>query len=330
MRVLRYLLLGVLLTLSANSLPCILPSCNASDPKLDQVITAIQAGGGGGGGGGVSDIVATGSIAALNATVTTGELNGASTLGIEFNGLSASASGNVTVQVSTDGTVWREVGLLQGIDGGLQFPPGVGNFQAAENLHLLTSVTGAKFARVIFDTYVSGSATVTLRASSGSQPFNVGLLHTLINVQNDLDNLLSSGLPYSPGTATSNNQTNGSQLTQIVDSFNDPAQLISDGAGNYNLGVIVVVKTTTSSASGTITTGGTAQTALAANPNRHSLTIYNNDVAETLYFNLTGTASLTLQGSIGITAGGAYSCECTDAVSVIATTTAHKFTIWSR
>lgn len=52
MRVIQYFLLGVLLTVSVNSLPCILPSCNASDPKLDQVITAIEAGGGGGGGGG--------------------------------------------------------------------------------------------------------------------------------------------------------------------------------------------------------------------------------------------------------------------------------------
>jgi hypothetical protein len=86
-------------------------------------------------------------------------------------------------------------------------------------------------------------------------------------------------------------------------------------------------------ASSTITTGGTAQSALAANPGRKYLLIQNPSTAsEVLWVNLTGTAVVDTQGSVSIEAGGALvfenGFEPSNAVSVIAATTGHKFTIW--
>lgn len=92
-------------------------------------------------------------------------------------------------------------------------------------------------------------------------------------------------------------------------------------------------------ASGTITLGGTAQTALAANPNRRHLYIANLDVAEVMWVNFGAVATAgTAPGSIEIpaqTATGAINFLRYDVpaavpdelVSIIAATTSHKFTI---
>lgn len=86
-------------------------------------------------------------------------------------------------------------------------------------------------------------------------------------------------------------------------------------------------------ASSTITSGGTAQTALASSGTRKRFIIYNNDTTEVLCYNLTGTATLTTQGSLCLSpssssqSGGFVDMEVTNAISVIATTTGHKYTI---
>lgn len=92
-------------------------------------------------------------------------------------------------------------------------------------------------------------------------------------------------------------------------------------------------------ASGTITTGGAAQTVLAAFANRRHLFIENLDVAEVLWVNFGAVATPgTTPGSIQIpaqTATGTLSALQYDApsavpdesVSVYAVTTGHKFTI---
>lgn len=87
------------------------------------------------------------------------------------------------------------------------------------------------------------------------------------------------------------------------------------------------------SASGTITTGGTAQTALVAQSGRAYLLIQNPSTAsEVLWVSLVGTAAVDAAGSLSIEAGGALVFEsefgCPDAVSVIAATTGHKYTIY--
>ena len=85
-------------------------------------------------------------------------------------------------------------------------------------------------------------------------------------------------------------------------------------------------------ASGTITSGGSPQTALAANTGRKFLLIQNpTTAAEDLWFSLTGAAAVDAAGSLSLAAGGAMSFEGdfvpSNAVSVIGATTGHKFTI---
>lgn len=86
------------------------------------------------------------------------------------------------------------------------------------------------------------------------------------------------------------------------------------------------------SLSSTITTGGTAQTAAAADNGRHYLLIHNVDAAEDLWFSLSGTAAVDGAGSVRIPAKSTYVFEANavpvNAVSLIAATTGHKFTLW--
>lgn len=89
---------------------------------------------------------------------------------------------------------------------------------------------------------------------------------------------------------------------------------------------------TITSASGTITIGGTAQAAVAANTARNYLFIRNPiDATEALWVNLTGTATAA-SPSVRLDAGDHWEFDGsfipTNAVSVIAATTGHAFTIW--
>lgn len=90
--------------------------------------------------------------------------------------------------------------------------------------------------------------------------------------------------------------------------------------------------------SGTITTGGTAQNAAAANPDRQYVMIQNVDpdaaAGEALWVNFGADAVVNGAGSILLRAGGgsisfegARAAICpAGRVSVIAATTGHKFT----
>lgn len=80
--------------------------------------------------------------------------------------------------------------------------------------------------------------------------------------------------------------------------------------------------------SGTITTGGTAQTVFAANGSRRYLYVQNNSTAA-LWINFT-TAATTSQPSLEIVAGNSFvmdsSFVSTEAVSIIGATTGQTFT----
>lgn len=82
--------------------------------------------------------------------------------------------------------------------------------------------------------------------------------------------------------------------------------------------------------SGTITLGGTAQNAMAANTSRKYL-LLRNPISETeaLWFDLTATA-VAASPSIRLDPGDSYVMEgtfiSTQALSVLAATTAHKWT----
>lgn len=90
--------------------------------------------------------------------------------------------------------------------------------------------------------------------------------------------------------------------------------------------------------SGTIASGTTAQTAIAASPGLHGFIIANIDATEALWVSFTGTAAVATSGSFPIAAGTALTFANSGTfaspigagfntnVSVNATTSAHKFT----
>lgn len=82
--------------------------------------------------------------------------------------------------------------------------------------------------------------------------------------------------------------------------------------------------------SGTISSGGTQQTLAAVNTARRYLMVQNLDASEDLWINFGSNAVIATAGSIQIKAGATFTMEgafvSTQLVSVIAATTAHKFT----
>jgi|SRR6186713_1044130 len=98
---------------------------------------------------------------------------------------------------------------------------------------------------------------------------------------------------------------------------------ILDLSGNgYGVDLFTPVAT-----QGTITTGGTAQQAIAANPSRREVKIINNSVAD-LWVNSMGTAGAAgLNGSDVISPGGKKEEEATSAISIFGATTGQAFTV---
>lgn len=81
-----------------------------------------------------------------------------------------------------------------------------------------------------------------------------------------------------------------------------------------------------------ITTGGTAQVLMAANPDRRAIFVWNPDASEALWCSFSGTAAANGQGSFLISPGAVplsiQQNAPTQALSCIAATTAHKITAW--
>jgi hypothetical protein len=98
----------------------------------------------------------------------------------------------------------------------------------------------------------------------------------------------------------------------------NPLNVTTSGGGGGSL----------TDASGTITAGGTAQTALAANSSRRYVLIENPvSATEVLYFSFTGTASAS---SPSLNPGGSFNSGSfvpTGALSLFAATTSHAFNV---
>lgn len=91
------------------------------------------------------------------------------------------------------------------------------------------------------------------------------------------------------------------------------------------------IGTTPTDRSGTITTGGTAQTPMALNAARNEAWVQNIDATEDLWINITGGAAVVNGlASYRLPAGTAWAGKTTAAISVIAATTAHKFSAGER
>ncbi len=79
--------------------------------------------------------------------------------------------------------------------------------------------------------------------------------------------------------------------------------------------------------SGTITTGGTAQAAMAASEDRDRGFIYNPNASGSLWANVTGgTAAANGAGSIEIVPGQLLPFDSTNAISIVHASTGAKFT----
>jgi hypothetical protein len=79
--------------------------------------------------------------------------------------------------------------------------------------------------------------------------------------------------------------------------------------------------------SGTVTLGGTSQTLAAANPGRQSIHITHSTAeTEVLCVNTTSAASCTTAGTYVIAAGGSLCLNTKEKITVVATTTGHKYT----
>lgn len=95
------------------------------------------------------------------------------------------------------------------------------------------------------------------------------------------------------------------------------------GGGGGSGGVVAVA---TTDKSGTITTGGTAQNAIASNASRKGWCIQNTDAAEVMYVRANGVATTT---ATKLTAGqqvcSGPTLVDTAAISVLAATTAHPW-----
>jgi hypothetical protein len=77
--------------------------------------------------------------------------------------------------------------------------------------------------------------------------------------------------------------------------------------------------------SGSITTGGTAQTLAALNNARRGLTIQNISTADMWINETGGTAAANTAGSFQLTAGNTAYISTRQAVSIIGATTGQKF-----
>lgn len=108
------------------------------------------------------------------------------------------------------------------------------------------------------------------------------------------------------------------------------------GAGTANVGNVGGTSNVTPvDCSGTITSGGTAQNAFAAQSTLRGYVIMNLDTTEGMWISFTGTAAASTAGSyfLGtastISGGGSFSSPLgygqNTALSVVAATTAHKF-----
>lgn len=106
--------------------------------------------------------------------------------------------------------------------------------------------------------------------------------------------------------------------------------ILGDGT-QYALASYGLVIGTYTERSGTITTGGTAQVAMAANAARKAWFFQNISTAD-LWISLVETAQANTPGSVKVAPGAvAFSSGgfvSTQALSVVGATTGQKFTLW--
>jgi hypothetical protein len=168
---------------------------------------------------------------------------------------------------------------------------------------------GYQIVRARLSAIATGTAVITLNASAGSNQPPIG----------------------TQGTATNITAVGGNAVTTTV-----PV------SGTVTASIAQPTNVTPTDCSGTIATGGTAQNAFTANAARKGFIIANIDTAEVMWINFTGTAAASGTASYPLAPATATTFvglnsfaspqgfAINTALSVVAATTAHKFscTVW--
>jgi hypothetical protein len=156
--------------------------------------------------------------------------------------------------------------------------------------------------------------------------------YTLLNLGTGGDALDEEGVTFGSAPTTRKRarvRVAGAQAAELQEVKN--AQPASNAYGAV-VREVTPKQGTLTDRSGTITAGGTAQNAIASNAARRYLLVRNpKSATESLWLSLVGTATVA-SPSLELAAGDAYVAESdlipTNAVSLIAATTAHAFTVW--
>lgn len=189
----------------------------ATQTTLASVLSALQGTLTVTGGGTPADLTASGSITAINQTVPITSMNGMTTCNVQVSG---TFSATLFVDLTIDGTNWfSPPGFGQPINdpSGLLFTNS--SFTTAQNFQL--SVAGAVGVRIRCSAFVSGTATINLRASAGGHVVSLGAsLPTGINVIGAVKSQpIQSGsatLTQVAGSATSVTLFNATTRTGLV------------------------------------------------------------------------------------------------------------------
>lgn len=118
-----------------------------------------------------------------------------------------------------------------------------------------------------------------------------------------------------------------------AESYRNAAGQLQDGLGVTN---IAPIRSTSTPASGTVATGNTFQSALAAAPARKGCAIYNTHASAVLLVFLGSPGSASAATSIPVPAGGSFNCGSfqglvlTDQISVTSSTQGATFVVVSQ
>lgn len=158
--------------------------------------------------------------------------------------------------------------------------------------------------------------------------FSSVLAAAILMVAADAGSAIAQAITLTGQVKSPGGQTIDQVPTQIVNPNNGTPCFVGNSGcppiGGSGGGVATIV---TTDKSGTVTTGGAAQNAIAANPLRKGWCIQNTDAAEVMYVRANGTASATTGTKL---TAGAQACSSPSlidlgVISVFAATTSHPW-----
>ena len=258
-------------------------------------------------------------------------------------GLSAgsNAIGSITNTsfAATQSGAWN----VTNISGTISLPTGAATSALQPTNAAQGSTTSGQTGLLMQMAVLSSPPTYTTATTAPATLTTAGALRT--DASATTQPVSAASLPLPSGAATSANQA--TEITSLATiATNSAAPLPAQSNATTNIGAVSgVVNVTPTDCSGTVTTGGTAQSPISASATIHGFTIANVDASagsgEPLWISFTGTASaangsypLAPPAATTFAANGSYTTPVgfgtNHAVSIFAATTGHKFscTTW--